>query len=79
VSHLSWPTGFQPVVSVADRRDALSSLTGWKPVFLPTGFQPVVSVADRRDALSSLTGWKPVLLPKGAKWTVLGGTPALLE
>ena len=32
VSHLSWPTGFQPVVSAADRRDALSSLTGWKPV-----------------------------------------------
>jgi len=36
-SHLSWPTGFQPVVSVADRRDALSSLTGWKPVLLPKG------------------------------------------
>ena len=37
VSHLSWPTGCQPVVSLADRRDALSSLTGWKPVLLPKG------------------------------------------
>jgi len=42
----------------------------------PTGFQTVGSLADRRDALSSLTGWKHVLLPKGAKWTVLGDTPA---
>jgi penicillin-binding protein 1C len=33
-SRLSRPTGFQPVVSLADRRDALSSLTGGTPVFL---------------------------------------------
>ena len=31
-SRLSRPTGFQPVDSSADRRDALSALTGWKPV-----------------------------------------------
>jgi len=31
-SRLSRPTGFQPVGSAADRRDALSALTGWKPV-----------------------------------------------
>jgi hypothetical protein len=35
-SRLSWPTGFQPVVSLADRRDALSALTGWKPVLQST-------------------------------------------
>ncbi len=35
-SCLSWPTGFQPVVSLADRRDALSALTGWKPVLQST-------------------------------------------
>ncbi len=33
-SCLSRPTGFQPVESSADRRDALPSLTGWKPVLL---------------------------------------------
>ena len=32
-SSLSWTTGFQPVVSCADRRDALSSVTGGTPVF----------------------------------------------
>jgi len=31
-SRLSWPTGCQSVDSLADRRDALSALTGWKPV-----------------------------------------------
>ncbi len=31
----SWPTGFQPGASSADRRDALSAFTGWTPVFLP--------------------------------------------
>jgi len=32
----SWTTGFQPVDSSPDRRDALASLAGWKPVFLTT-------------------------------------------
>ena len=32
-SRLSWPTGFQPVVSLADRRDALSALTAGTAVF----------------------------------------------
>ena len=32
-SRMSWPTGFQPVDSAADRRDALSALTGGTPVF----------------------------------------------
>ncbi len=32
-SCLSWPTGFQPAVALADGRDAPSSLTGGTPVF----------------------------------------------
>ena len=42
-SRLSWPTGFQPVVSSADRRDALSALTGWKPVLQSKGANRTVS------------------------------------
>ena len=41
-SRLSWPTGFQPVVSLADRRDALSALTGWKPVLQSTSAKMTV-------------------------------------
>ncbi len=33
-SRLSGPTGVPPVVALSDRQDALSAITGWKPVFL---------------------------------------------
>ena len=33
-SWLARTTGIPPVDSLADRRDALSSLTGWKPVLV---------------------------------------------
>ena len=42
-SCLSWSTGFQPVVSCADRRDALSSLTGGTPVVRSKSAKPPVS------------------------------------
>ncbi len=41
-SCLSWPTGFQHVVALTDRQDALSSLTGWKPVFRSICAKPVL-------------------------------------
>jgi penicillin-binding protein 1C len=54
-SRLSWPTGFQPVVSLADRRDALSALTGGTPVLQST------------SAKLTLLGGTPVLLSKGTR------------
>jgi hypothetical protein len=60
-SRLSWPTGFQPVVSLADRRDALSALTGWKPVLQST------------SAKLTLLGGPPVPLlgPTGERRSIL--------
>ncbi|MEI6676920.1 MAG: hypothetical protein WCO57_17250, partial [Verrucomicrobiota bacterium] len=86
-SCLSWPTGFQPVVALEDRRDAPSSITGETPntgslaggqasrLSGPTGVPPVVASADRRDALSSLTGGTPVLQSRSAELTALTCPP----
>ncbi len=56
-SSLSWTTGIQPVVSCADRRDALSSLTGGTPVFRSESIQLTVLAAPppQLDEWHSLT------------------------
>ena len=54
-SRLSWPTGCQPVGSLADRRDALSSLTGWKPV--------LQAISAKRTVLGALSVCRVVPRP----------------
>ena len=56
-SRLSWPTGFQPVVSLADRRDALSALTAGTAVFqsesakrTALGVPPTFAMRSERNA-----------------------------
>ncbi|MEI6676796.1 MAG: methyltransferase [Verrucomicrobiota bacterium] len=85
-SRLSGPTGVPPVVSSADRRDALSSLTGGTPVFLSRKANPTVLDglpvparammlgAQAHPALAhwpELTGWQP-LKPLAAAWERAG-------
>jgi hypothetical protein len=44
------PPGFQPVISLADRRDALSALTGWQPVLQTTSSGWIGTCRDLQSA-----------------------------
>ncbi len=67
-SRLSWPTGFPPVVSSADGRDALSSPTGGTPVFPDSrdGCPPVPSALSLKGGAPH-PGWQAWLLDLSAR------------
>ncbi|MEI6676075.1 MAG: putative Na+/H+ antiporter [Verrucomicrobiota bacterium] len=80
-SRLSGPTGFQPVVALADRRDALSSLTGGTPVFLSSSAKlPILGVMPAAP-LPEAVAVPQAAFPKplGAYGKVEGGLLKVLQ